>query len=68
MTVAFENDSSDIAFVPLPVNPIETESGSDKVRLFIENHGLNVNDRPRLSMYDKRPVLVQVQGLPSQIG
>ena len=68
MTVAFENDSSDIAFVPLPVNPIETESGSDKVRVFIENHGLNVNDRMRLAMYDDAPVLVQVQGLPPQIG
>ena len=68
MTVAFENDSENIAFVPLPVNPIETESGSDKVRVFIENHGLNVNDRMRLAMYDDAPVLVQVQGLPPQIG
>lgn len=68
MTVAFENDSSNVAFVPLPVNPIETESGSDKVRVFVENHGLNVNDRMRLAMFDDAPVLVQVTGLPPQIG
>ena len=68
MTVAFENDSKNTAFVPLQMNPIETESGSDKVRLYIDDHGLNVNDRVRLAMFDDAPILVKVQGLPPQIG
>ena len=68
MTVAMVNDPASSEFFTLPVNPIETENASDMVRVFIPSHGLNVNDRFKLALYDNNPIEVAVQGLPPQIG
>lgn len=67
MTIPFVNEPFE-GVVPLPENPIETQAGSNYVRVFIPDHGLNVGDRFTLSLYDDQPLLIEATDLPPQIG
>lgn len=51
-------------------NPIETELGKNKVRIYCDDHGFMVNDRFTLSLSNDRYVRVRVEGEPlsPQIG
>lgn len=50
-------------------NPIEVKSGSNRVRVHIESHGLMVNDKIDISICDDLPLTIEVtNGTPPQIG
>ena len=49
--------------------PIEVQSGSNRVRIHLENHGLNVNDKVDISLFDNLPMTIEVtNNTPPQIG
>ena len=67
MALPFQNKAHDGVRL-LPVNPIETQSGSDFVRVFVPDHGMTTGDRFMLSLYEDDPLLIEATDLPPQIG
>lgn len=67
MVIPFRNKDHDGVRL-LPENPIETQAGSDFIRVFIPDHGLTVGDRFTLSLYEDAPLLIEATDLPPQIG
>lgn len=63
------NDPKDGTTFGLDNNPFETQAGSNAVRVYAKNHGCVVNDRVHISVYDGRPITIEVgNGAPPQIG
>lgn len=49
--------------------PIEVKSGSNRVRVHLESHGLRVNDKVDISLYDNLPLTIEVtNSTPPQLG
>lgn len=44
----------------LPRDPFEAENGKNKIRVYVEDHGLNVNDKVTLSMFEDEWINVRV--------
>lgn len=53
---------------PLEENPLETESGTNFVRVFARDHGFSENDTVNLSLFDKVKLTYEPAVLPPQIG
>lgn len=67
MNMYFESDFTD--YGKLVVNPVEVQAGSNKVRVFIKNHGLVTNDRFNLSFYENFVMRLEVtNNTPPQVG
>lgn len=67
MTLVFENDNAAETY-PLDDNPFQTEVGKTRVRVYQKNHGLTVNDRVSISLFETSPFLVQMADFVPQIG
>lgn len=68
MNVILENEAIKPKKVDI-ANPIEIQSGINRVRLHIDNHGLGVNDRVSVSLLDNVPLIIEVvNSTPPQIG
>ncbi|ASD50360.1 virulence-associated VriC protein [Acidovorax phage ACP17] len=68
MTVVMESEYEDAGAYVLEANPLETQAGSDLVRVYWDSHGFTENDRVTLSLYDSAPLKIRATALPPQIG
>lgn len=67
MTITVQSQFSD--YVKLGNNPIEVQPASNRVRIYIDNHGLSVNDKFNVSLYEGQSVDIEVaNNTPPQIG
>lgn len=77
-TARFETGNMDITFkldndanfskVILDEDPIETENGSKRVRIYFKDHGLQVNDKVKLSIFEDTNVTFKTSGEAPLIG
>lgn len=67
MHLVFENDHSDDVWL-LEENPLQTQSGSTKVRVYHKNHGLVAGDRVSISLFDSEPFLIRYSDFVPQVG
>lgn len=56
------------AFWMLEENPIETEAGSNQVRVYARDHGFSENDTVGISLFDDVKIVYEAAELPPQIG
>lgn len=68
MSLYFENGADIVAPIVLEENPIETQAGSDLVRIYLRDHGLTTDDRFTLSLYEGSTIRIACNNLPPQIG
>lgn len=67
MSIVVKNDS--IGKFITEIDPIEVQNGSNRVRLHVKNHGVTVNDKIDISLYDGAPFTIEVSNnTPPQIG
>jgi len=67
MHLVFENDHTNDVWT-LEENPLQTQSGSTKVRVYHKNHGLVAGDRVSLSLFDSEPFLIRYSDFVPQVG
>lgn len=67
MKVVFENDS-DLASVSMDDSPLEMQTGSNRVRVYMMDHGFVENDKVDISLIDSSEILIETSGLPPQVG
>jgi len=67
MSVVMKNGN--VGAFKADLNPIEVENGSNRVRIHAKNHGLSVNDKIELTLYDGAPFTIDVSNnTPPQLG
>lgn len=67
MNLVFENVQQDKW--SLDVNPLEFQSGNNRMRIHAKDHGFVVNDRVKLSLFDDTWIRITATGnLPPQVG
>lgn len=67
MSLVMKN--TDIGSFKASKDPIEVQQGSNRVRVYAENHGVSVNDKIDLSLFDNVPITIEVSNNTSpQIG
>ena len=68
MKIVMTNSDTD-SLTLKTLNPIEVQQGSNRVRIHALNHGVSVNEKVGISLFDGLPVIVSVSNnTPPQIG
>lgn len=67
MNVVFENDPT-LPSVIMEESPLEMQTGSNRVRVYMRDHGFVENDKMDLSLVDDNGILIEVLSLPPQVG